>query len=73
MRDAEGVAGDAVEKVAFDGFAGGVGDRMHQPFEAFPVLAQVGEQLRDLGVLGDVTGKDQGSCRIPWRTWRGDP
>jgi phage tail tape-measure protein len=57
MRDAEGVARDAVEKVAFDGFAGGVGDRMHQAFEAVPVLAEVGEQLLDLGVLGDVTGK----------------
>jgi hypothetical protein len=37
---------------------------MHQPFEAFPVLAQVGEQLRDLCVLGDVTGKDQGAVEF---------
>jgi hypothetical protein len=46
-------------KVAFDGFAGGVGDRMYQAFEAVPVLAEFGEQIVDLGVLGDVARKDQ--------------
>ena len=59
MRDAEGVTGDAFEEIALDGFGRGVGDRMDEAVQSFPVLAEVDEQLLDLRVFGDVALEQQ--------------
>ena len=64
MGDAEGIARDAVEKVALDGLARRESDGMHQAFEAVPVLAEFGEEGIDLRVLRDVAGEDQKKKKI---------
>ncbi len=54
MGDAEVLAGQALQVFALDRFARGEADRMHQDVEAIPALAQLGEDVVDLRVLGDV-------------------
>jgi hypothetical protein len=51
-------------KVAFDRFAGSVGDRMHQAFEAVPVLGESGEEGVDIGVFGNVAAIEQGAVEL---------
>jgi hypothetical protein len=48
--DAEGIAGDPVQEVAFDGFVG-AGDGMHQAVQAVPAFAEFDEQVVDLSLL----------------------
>ena len=58
MCDREVFAGEAVEKFAGQRFAGGEADRMDQNIEAVPVLAEIGEQLRDLRIAGHIARQD---------------
>ena len=60
MRDAEGLAREAVEELARDRLARGEADRMHEAVEAFrPGLLQAGEQGLDLLVAADVAVEDE--------------
>ena len=64
MRDAEGVAIDAVEKSPSMASAGGVGDQMDEGRRGRPVLAEIDEQLLDLGRLRRRRTGRSGRCRI---------
>jgi hypothetical protein len=56
VRDTEGFARNAVEKVAFDSLVGGEGDRMDQTVQSVPMLAELGEEGIDLPIVGDIAG-----------------
>ena len=45
-------------------FARRKGDRMNHPIEAVPMLAQLGEQVGDLFVAGDIAGKNQRGAKL---------
>jgi hypothetical protein len=62
--DAEGVARDAVQEISLDRFAGCVGNRMYQAFEAVPVLGEGGEEGLDIGILGNVAAIDQAAVEL---------
>lgn len=64
MGDAEGIARNAVEEIALDGFVRGIGNGMHQAVEAFPADAQFGKQVVDLLVVGDIAGEDQVAAKL---------
>lgn len=59
MSDVERFAGDSIEEIALDGFGWGIGNRMNQSIEAFPVRCQVGENLVDLSVVHNVALENQ--------------
>ena len=72
MRHAEVLAGAALEEVAGDGLARGVGNGVHQAVEAIlPVLAHLLHQRIDLGVFGHIAGEDQ--RRAEFGRQLGDP
>ena len=59
MGDAERFSRNAFEEVAFDRLGRRVGNRMHQSIEAVPMRCEIGKQLVDLSVLGDVALEDK--------------
>ena len=64
MGDTEGIAGDAVEEIAFDGFGRGIGDRMNEAIKTLPVLAEFDEQIVDLRVFSNIAMKNQVAAKL---------
>ena len=59
MGNPEGFAGNAVEKIALDGFGRRESNRMHQAIQTIPAFTQFGKQIVDLFVAGDIEREDQ--------------
>ena len=59
MRDLEGFARQAFEKIAGDRFARREADRVHQTVQVIPGFAEIGEQRIDLLVAADVAVEHQ--------------
>ena len=64
LRDAKGVACEAVEEITVERIAWRVGDRMHKCVQPVPVLAELIEQGRDLPVILDVERKQQCAAEL---------
>ena len=57
MRDAEGLARQALEELAGDRLARREGDRVHEAVEPGQACAELRRTARDLRVVGDVAAK----------------
>ena len=64
MGDAEGVARDAVQEIALDGFGRRVGNGVNEAVEAIPALAEFDEYIVDLLVAADIEGDGDVAAKL---------
>ncbi len=64
MGHLEGLAAQAFQEIAGDGFAGGIADAVHQTIKLWPMPSQVFEKLVNLGVVTNVTIKNQRGVKV---------
>ena len=64
MRDTEGFARNAFQKVPFNSFVGGESNRMDQTVQSIPMLAELGEDGIDLPVVGDIAGINRSRAEV---------
>ena len=68
MGDAEIVAANALQKIAFQRLTRCISDGMHQNIEAIPVRLQCGKQVVDVGIMLNIEpklyGKDQVATKV---------
>jgi hypothetical protein len=55
----EGFAAGPFQEIAGNRFAGRIGHGVHQSVETVPTCGHRCHQVRNLGVVGDITGKDE--------------